>query len=129
MTDETRSSWEDYADMNRDWLYPSFTNEMKLQAIQDAKFGLQKEDMLAPSAAAAPDDSNATATAAPPQMPPYSRSVFGFTGPEPAGSGPYLINWQFSPVLPIMSFLNFNILPHPATNLSFQAALNSGKMI
>ena len=136
VTDETRAGWEAYANEARNWIYPAFQSEMELVAQQDAQFGLNDgtqekfELPLEPGITTArPQEELVAAPSLDPDQDSYVYKVFGTLGPIAEGSGPYLINWQMSPVVPLMGFLNFNTLSHAAFTDSGEAILKSEKMV
>ena len=134
VTDETRAGWEAYANVSRSWIYPAWQSEAGLVAAQDARFGIngngqpQEQQQITPSEQPVEQE-----ISGPPSLEPgqdgYIYRVFGTRGPLEEGSGPYLVNWQMSPVVPLMGFLNFDFLSHFAVKESGQAILKSEKMV
>lgn len=136
VTDETRAGWEAYANEARHWIYPSFQSEQELLVQQDKKFGLldktqeqQEIPLQLGTATERPQEEMLAAPSLDLNQDGYIYNVFGTLGPLAEGSGPYLINWQMSPVVPLMGFLNFNTLTHAAFTDSGSAILKSEKMI
>ena len=130
VTDETRDGWEAYANTSRHWIGPAFQSETKARAEQDARFGIGQEledgaqQSQQPAAGSPGAMMNMMA-----KMNFYSYSIFGPKGPEPEGSGPYVVAWQMSPTLPAAPVVNMNLLSVPATRATMLAAIKSEKMV
>jgi class 3 adenylate cyclase len=118
VTDETRLGWEAYQIENRDHFDEAFASGISQRAHQDDRLGhidddgarrsLQTDDLRDVIMNLAPD---------------------GTTFVAPEGSGPYLPVWQISPVVPMKSLLNFNVLSHPAGAGSYSEVINTGTAV
>jgi hypothetical protein len=53
----------------------------------------------------------------------------GSTLSAPPGSGPYLPVWQVSPIVPMKSVLNFNVLSHQSGKGAFEEVICSGQAV
>ncbi|CAB9505094.1 Receptor-type guanylate cyclase gcy [Seminavis robusta] len=150
--DQDRAGWEEYAANNRMWIRSAFLKESKWKGAQDAKFGLGKFEQTTSTTQSnqqeQQDNNNRNrrlqeqeqlenATVPPElQLQPlemeggYSYHIFE-TGRTPSaiGSGPFLPIWQISPVLPIVKYLNYDMLNHTAVQDSLHAAVDSEKLV
>jgi class 3 adenylate cyclase len=118
VTDETRLGWEAYQIANRGHFDEALASGIAQRAQQDVRFGqidgdgdkrgLQESDLRDVIMNLEPD---------------------GTTSVAPEGSGPYLPVWQISPVVPMKSLLNFNVLSHPAGAGSYSEVINTGQAV
>jgi class 3 adenylate cyclase len=116
VTDETRLGWEAYQIANRDHFDEALASGISQRAHQDIRLGhtdgdkrsLQESDLRDVIVNLASD---------------------GTQNVAPEGSGPYLPVWQISPVVPMKSLLNFNVLSHPAGAGSYAEVINTGQAV
>ena len=117
VTDETREGWEAYQIANRDYFDEAFASGVYQRENQDALFNNTSNEQRQLQQVELRDEiENLNLTD-------------GSNFVAPPGSGPYLPVWQISPVVPIKSLLNFNILTHPAAGESYRNVIDSGKAI
>lgn len=131
VTDETRAGWEEYASQHYNWIMPAFFKDLSYKAAQDARFGYTKApteapvDTDAPQSSAAPDMNTPLAYADG-----YNPKIWGMNHSiMPEGSGPFFVVWQVSPVLPITTILNLDMLTHVTIGPPMKAALETEKII
>jgi Adenylate and Guanylate cyclase catalytic domain len=137
VTDESSAGWEEYSKANHNWLMEAFARETQWKASQDAAFGLEAYDQ-APhdgSRNLQQDEDGAKDSSTEQGPPPMEEDgfhpvIFGdLETRQPQGTGPYLPIWQVSPVLPMMNFLNFNVLNHGAVRDLLLDAIESKQVV
>lgn len=113
--EEDRAGWEAYVAENHMWLDQAFLSEMDQKARQDERYNLTMG-----TSRTLQDD----------PFGPYSPVVVGLGGvPRPNGSGPWLVYWQVSPVMPVKSLLNFDLLAHPLAEDVLRRMLATGEAV
>lgn len=108
VTDEDRAGWEEYAYQNRHWIMPAFFEDLGYKAAQDARFGITKAPTEAPAPTPAPMEAIENKTRGESDEDGYHYRIYSVKGDddvEPDGSGPFLVLWQLSPVLPVIQYL------------------------
>lgn len=120
VTDETRLGWEAYAAENEKWLDNAFFSENDQKARQDARFNLtppERRELLAAERGL--------------QLDGYRSKIYGSgeDDPSPAGSGPYFVYWQMTPIMPAKPILNYNVLSHPLGKAPLLKMVESGKAV
>jgi class 3 adenylate cyclase len=123
VTDAIRKEWEAYATENQGHLIPAFAKEMGLIGAQDTKYNMTKPEAQGNRELQLDSITDQT----------FREEIWGSTGAgetEAPNTGPYLPNWQISPVIPLITLLNFNNLdlayfrgPYNDTINNAQAAL------
>lgn len=135
VTDETRAGWEVYAKSNRHWMMDAFVKEMGWKTEQDARFGLLPDEQTVPEEDQKGGRRNLEEETDEfvqvEEEDGYKNFIFGGNGtnPRPIGSGPFLPLWQLSPVVPMMPFLNYDLLTNPAVKDTFQAVIDSQQVV
>lgn len=135
VTDESRPGWEHYATDNRNWLMESFINEQDLKAAQDAKFGIQENTEEDGDTTVKEDGSRMLQEEETGNLSQvvledgYNTVLFGVDAPRPIGSGPFVPLWQVTPVVPIQTFLNFDLLVLPAVRAALLATIESHQAV
>jgi len=117
VTDETREGWEAYQIANRDYFDEAFASGVYQRENQDENFNNTSGEQRQLQQVELRDQIE--------NLDPTDGSNFV----APPGSGPYLPVWQISPVVPIKSLLNFNVLTHPAAGEAYRMVIDSGKAI
>jgi hypothetical protein len=130
VTDQARDGWEVYEKEHRDLYDAEFAQDRMQQALQDARFNrtadantgarhLQQEEEAVELDMLGREIHNSIVNMQPD----------GSTLSAPPGSGPYLPVWQVSPLVPMKSVLNFNVLSHPFNKGSGEEVIRSGQAV
>lgn len=96
VTDETRAGWEAYAAENEKSMDEEYYREVDQRARQDSRFNL-----------------TSPTTQPVVRLDGYRPKIYDLSTVRPDGSGPYMVYWQSSPVMPTKFLLNFDMLSHP----------------
>jgi hypothetical protein len=112
VTDEQRAGWEAYAATQQGWMDEAFAREVDHRMRQDARFGYNsttssRRELMTTTNVVHQQQQRDLQMGYMPKIYDLSQQA------RPEGSGPYMVYWQNSPVMPLKAVLNFDMMSHP----------------